>query len=68
MPTQYLLDPTWHAERDRLNSLTQLYDPGTMALIERLHLPPGARCAEIEPAPAASPSSWRATSDRVARS
>ena len=47
MPTQYLLDPTWYAERDRLNSLTQLYDPGTMALIERLELPAGARCAEI---------------------
>ena len=47
MPTQYLLDPAWHAERDRLNSLTQLYDPGTMALIGRLNLPPGARCAEI---------------------
>ena len=47
MPTQYLLDPTWYAERDRLNSLTQLYDPGTMALIGRLDLPPGARCAEI---------------------
>jgi hypothetical protein len=47
MPTQYLLDPAWHAERDRLNSLTQLYDPGTMALIERLKLPSGARCAEI---------------------
>jgi ubiquinone/menaquinone biosynthesis C-methylase UbiE len=47
MPTQYLLDPAWYAERDRLNSLTQLYDPGTMALIERLGLPPGARCAEI---------------------
>lgn len=47
MPTQYLLDPAWYAERDRLNSLTQLYDPGTMALIERLDLPPGARCAEI---------------------
>jgi ubiquinone/menaquinone biosynthesis C-methylase UbiE len=47
MPTQYLLDPTWYAERDRLNSLTQLYDPGTMALIERLGLPPGARCAEV---------------------
>ena len=47
MPTQYLLDPTWYAERDRLNSLTQLYDPGTMALVERLDLPPGARCAEV---------------------
>ena len=68
MPTQYLLDPAWYAERDRLNSLTQLYDPGTMALIERLGLPPGARCAEIGLAPAASPSSSRATSDRAARS
>ena len=47
MPTQYLLDPAWYAERERLNSLTQLYDPGTMALIERLDLPPGARCAEV---------------------
>ncbi len=47
MTTQYLLDPSWYAERDRLNSLTQLYDPTTMALVERLGLPPGARCAEI---------------------
>lgn len=47
MPAQYLLDPAWHAERDRLNSLTQLYDPATMALIGRLGLPPGARCAEV---------------------
>ena len=47
MPTQYLLDPAWYAERDRLNSLTRLYDPGTMALVERLDLRPGARCAEI---------------------
>jgi SAM-dependent methyltransferase len=47
MPTQYLLDPAWHAERDRLNGLTQLYDPGTMALIGRLNLRHGARCAEV---------------------
>jgi SAM-dependent methyltransferase len=47
MQTQYLLDPAWYAERDRLNSLTQLYDPGTMALIEHLDLALGARCAEI---------------------
>lgn len=47
MRTDYLLDPSWYAERDRLNSLTQLYDPTTMALIEQLKLPAGARCAEV---------------------
>ena len=43
----YVLDPGWHAERDRLNSLTQLYDPITMAIVERLDLPRDARCAEV---------------------
>ena len=47
MTTQYLLDPSWYAERDRLNSLTRLYDPTTMTLVEGLRLPRGARCAEV---------------------
>lgn len=43
----YLLDPGWHAERDRLNSLTGLYDDTTMRLVEALDLPTGARCADV---------------------
>ena len=32
----YALDAAWHAERARLDSLTALYDPGTLAACERL--------------------------------
>jgi len=43
----YLLDPSWHAERERLNSLSELYDDTTMRLIEALPLPVGAHCADV---------------------
>jgi SAM-dependent methyltransferase len=43
----YLLDPAWHAERERLMSLTQLYDDTTMRLADELGLAPGWRCAEV---------------------
>ncbi len=43
----YLLDPAWHAERDRLNSLTCLYDATTVDLIDRLGPVTGWRCAEV---------------------
>jgi SAM-dependent methyltransferase len=42
----YLLDPAWHAERDRLNSLSTLYDPTTLALCEDLGLTTGWRCLD----------------------
>jgi SAM-dependent methyltransferase len=45
--TGYLLDPAWHAERDRLTSLTQLYDPATLRLSTSLGLAAGWRCLEV---------------------
>lgn len=43
----YALDSNWHAERDRLDSLTGLYDPGTLALTQRLGVAPGWRCLDV---------------------
>jgi SAM-dependent methyltransferase len=43
----YSLDSGWHAERERLASLTRLYDETTIALCAQLHLAPGARCLEL---------------------
>jgi SAM-dependent methyltransferase len=43
----YALDPGWHAERARLDSLTALYDPGSLAVCERLGLSPGWRCLDV---------------------
>jgi ubiquinone/menaquinone biosynthesis C-methylase UbiE len=43
----YTLDPAWHAERERLNSITSLYDPQTMRCCERLGLAEGWRCADV---------------------
>jgi SAM-dependent methyltransferase len=43
----YALDPAWHAERERLDSLTSLYDERTLALCERLGLAPGWRCLDV---------------------
>jgi SAM-dependent methyltransferase len=43
----YALDPNWHAERDRLDSLTALYDPGSLAVCEQLGLAPGWRCLDV---------------------
>lgn len=45
--TQYALDPSWYAERDRLNSLTRLYDATTLSICERLGVGAGWRCAEV---------------------
>lgn len=46
-PVGYALDTDWHAERARLDSLTALYDPGTLAILERLGLGPGWRCLDV---------------------
>src|SRR3954464_15709019 len=46
LPTGYALDPAWHAERERLNSLTSLYDPRTLQLCERLGLAAGWHCLD----------------------
>lgn len=43
----YALDSAWHAERARLDSLTALYDPTTLALCERLGLESGWRCLDV---------------------
>lgn len=43
----YVLDPAWHAERERLTSLTELYDGTTIRLAEDLGLAPGWHCAEL---------------------
>lgn len=43
----YLLDPAWHAERQRLTSLTALYDVATMQLAEDLGLTAAWRCADV---------------------
>jgi SAM-dependent methyltransferase len=44
--TGYVLDPAWHAERERLDGLTRLYDPGTLRLCERLGLGAGWHCLD----------------------
>ena len=45
--SSYVLDPAWHAERERLTSLTELYDGTTMRLAEELGLTTGWHCAEL---------------------
>jgi hypothetical protein len=42
----YTLDTAWHAERERLDSLTSLYDSGTLEICERLGLAVGWNCLE----------------------
>ena len=46
-PVGYSLDPAWHAERERLESLTGLYDPRTLELCDRLGLSPGWHCLDV---------------------
>ena len=46
-PSRYALDAAWHAERDRLNSLTELYDPATIDICTRLGVGVGWRCADV---------------------
>src|SRR4051812_21112372 len=46
LPAGYALDPAWHAERERLDSLTSLYDPRTLQLCERLGLAAGWQCLD----------------------
>jgi SAM-dependent methyltransferase len=45
--TRYALDPAWHAERERLGSLTRLYDGTTLRLARHLGLTSGWRCADV---------------------
>jgi ubiquinone/menaquinone biosynthesis C-methylase UbiE len=46
LPTGYALDPAWHGERDRLDSLTSLYADRTLSLCERLGLAAGWHCLD----------------------
>jgi ubiquinone/menaquinone biosynthesis C-methylase UbiE len=46
LPAGYALDPAWHAERDRLDSITSLYDERTLGLCERLGFAPGWHCLD----------------------
>ena len=43
----YTLDPAWHAERERLNSITSLYDPHTLGCCDRLGIGEGWRCLDV---------------------
>lgn len=43
----YTLDPAWHAERERLRSITSLYDPHTLAACERLGVTAGWSCLDL---------------------
>ena len=43
----YALDSAWHAERDRLNSITRLYDPGTLEVLETLGVSDGWQCLDV---------------------
>jgi ubiquinone/menaquinone biosynthesis C-methylase UbiE len=42
----YSLDSAWYAERERLDSLTRLYDPGTLELCQRLGVSAGWMCLD----------------------
>lgn len=43
----YSLDTSWQAERERLDSMTGLFDPATLAICDRLGLTPGWRCLDV---------------------
>lgn len=44
---RYAYDPAYAAERDRLRGMERLWDPGTFALLDRLGVGRGWRCAEV---------------------
>jgi SAM-dependent methyltransferase len=46
-PSGYALDSAWHAERERLTSLTSMYDPDTLRLADGLGLRAGWRCLDV---------------------
>lgn len=46
-PSSYSLDTGWRAERERLASLTRLYDDTTLWLCQQLNIGPGAHCLEL---------------------
>ena len=44
---EYYLDQAWHAERERLDSMAALWDPGTLALARQCGLAPGQSVLEV---------------------
>ncbi|MGZ4311200.1 MAG: methyltransferase domain-containing protein [Solirubrobacteraceae bacterium] len=45
--TGYALDSAWYAERERLDSITRLYDAGTLEVAARLGITSGWRCLDV---------------------
>jgi hypothetical protein len=45
--TNYLLDHAWAGERERLDGLGVVFDPGTIGHLERVGVGPGWRCLEV---------------------
>jgi SAM-dependent methyltransferase len=43
----YVLDTAWHAERQRLESITRLYDPPTVEICQQLGVTNGWRCLDV---------------------
>ena len=43
----YLLDAAWHAARERLDSITRLSDPATIALCQELGATDGWQCLDV---------------------
>lgn len=62
-PSGYALDPEWHAERARLDSLTSLYDDGTLAACSAIGVAAGWKCLDVG---AGTGTLARALVDRVA--
>jgi SAM-dependent methyltransferase len=46
-PPGYVPDGAWHAERARLDSLTSLYDPGSLQICDEIGVGPGWACADV---------------------
>lgn len=45
--SEYVIDQSWHAERERLGALEDTLDPTTTRLLAQLGVGPGQRCLEI---------------------
>ena len=43
----YLLDHAWAGERERLEGLSAVFDPGTFRVLEEVGVSPGWRCLEV---------------------
>lgn len=45
--SECIMDPSWHKEKDRLDTQGKLYKAGSMRVLEALGINEGWRCAEI---------------------